>query len=140
MHAIDNGFRYSEDRDLPFDDTLALYVANNWSAAQKPDLLLKGLLTSHRLITAWHGKQLVGLGNAISDGFLVVYYSHLLVLPEYKRRGIGTEIMRRIMAHYAGFHQQVILAAGDTPAFYRKCGFAPAATMEPMWIYAGQDH
>jgi GNAT superfamily N-acetyltransferase len=31
----------------------------------------------------------VGLGNAISDGALVVYYPHMLVLPEYQGRGIG---------------------------------------------------
>src|SRR6266566_4123486 len=98
----------SERRDLPFDAVVALYEANNWSSARMPEQLYAGLRDSHSLISAWVGEKLVGLGNAISDGHLVVYYPHLIVLPEYQRRGIGTEIMRRLMARYQGFHQHMI--------------------------------
>src|SRR5258707_5689523 len=95
--------RYSESRDVPLENVLALYRANEWSSAQKPDLLHKALLSSHALVTAWDGSKLVGLGNSISDGYLVVYYPHLLVLPDYQGRGIGTRLMRMLMAHYEGF-------------------------------------
>src|SRR5436190_20697369 len=94
--------RYSDSRDLPMESVLALYRANEWSSAQKPELLHKALLASHSLLTAWDGARLVGLGNAISDGYLVVYYPHLLVLPEYRGRGIGAELMRRLMVRYQG--------------------------------------
>lgn len=132
--------RYSETRDLPMESVVALYRANEWSAAKKPELLYKALLASHSLVTAWDGDALVGLGNAISDGFLVVYYPHLLVLPEYQGRGIGSELMRMLMARYAGFHQHMLVADGRAIDFYRKCDFARAGKTEPMWIYAGHDH
>ena len=132
--------RYSESRELSRDDILALYQANQWSSASKPELLSKALRASHSLVTAWDGPTLVGLGNAISDGCLVVYYPHLLVLPEYQRQGIGTEIMNRLLARYSGFHQHVLLADGRALDFYGKCGFQRAGKTEPMWIYAGQDH
>jgi ribosomal protein S18 acetylase RimI-like enzyme len=119
---------------------LALYRANHWSSAQKPDLLMKALRASHSLITAWAGPTLVGLGNAISDGYLVVYYPHLLVLPEYQGRGIGRQLMRRLMARYEGFHQHMLVADARALEFYRKCGFERAGKTEPMWIYAGNDH
>src|SRR6266850_3961127 len=102
--------RYSERRDLPFESVLTLYRANEWSSTEKPELLHKALLASHSLVTAWDGTRLIGLGNAISDGCLVVYYPHLLVLPEYQGQGIGTEIMRRLLARYAGFHQHMLVA------------------------------
>ncbi len=132
--------RYSESRDLPLESVLALYRANEWSSARKPELLHKGLLASHSLITAWDGDRLVGLGNAISDGYLVVYYPHLLVLPDYQRQGIGTGILRRLLARYQGFHQHMLVADGRALEFYRKCGFERAGQTEPMWIYAGHDH
>ena len=135
-----NDIRYSDTRELALESVVALYRANEWSSAQKPELLHKALLASHSLVTAWHYTKLVGLANAISDGHLVVYYPHLLVLPEYQRRGIGTELMRRLMARYEGFHQQVLVADGRALDFYRKCGFERAGKTEPMWIYAGQDH
>jgi GNAT superfamily N-acetyltransferase len=130
----------SETRDLPLESVLALYCANDWSSAEKPDLLLKALANSHSLVTAWDGQRLVGLGNAISDGYLAVYYPHLLVLPAYQGRGIGTRLMRWLMARYDGFHQHVLLADGRAIEFYRKCGFVRAGETEPMWIYAGHDH
>lgn len=135
-----NGIRYSDIRDLPRESVLALYSANEWSSAQKPELLHRALLASHSLYTAWDDSTLVGLGNAISDGHLVVYYPHLLVLPKYQGRGIGTELMRRLMARYAGFHQHMLVADGRALDFYRKCGFERAGKTEPMWIYAGHDH
>src|SRR5687767_11102655 len=97
--------QYSETRDLLLESVLALYRANDWSSAEKPEVLHKALLASHSLVTAWHDSKLVGLGNAISDGYLVVYYPHLLVLPEYQGRGIGTRLMQMLLARYAGFHQ-----------------------------------
>jgi GNAT superfamily N-acetyltransferase len=132
--------RYSENRDLPLAGVLDLYRANEWSSAHKPDLLHKALLASHSLVTAWDDSKLVGLGNAISDGYLVVYYPHLLVLPDYQGRGIGRRLMHMLMAHYEGFHQHMLTADGRALDFYRKCGFERAGKTEPMWIYAGHDH
>ena len=135
-----NAIQYSETRDLALESVLTLYRANEWSSAEKPELLHKALLASHSLMTAWDGSKLVGLGNAISDGYLVVYYSHLLVLPEYQGRGIGRRLMQMLMTRYPGFHQHILVADGRAIDFYRKCGFERAGKTEPMWIYAGQDH
>jgi ribosomal protein S18 acetylase RimI-like enzyme len=132
--------QYSDRRDLPREGVAALYRANGWSSAEKPDLLLKAMAGAHSLFSAWDGAKLVGLGNAISDGHLVVYYPHLIVLPEYQGHGIGTELMRLLMARYAGFHQHMLVADGRALDFYRKCGFERAGKTEPMWIYAGHDH
>ena len=132
--------QYSDNRDLPRDAVIALYRANGWSSAEKPDLLLPALRASHSLISAWDGTKLVGLGNAISDGYLVVYYPHLLVLPEYRRRGIGKQIMKMLIARYKDFHQHIIMADSQALNFYRKCGFERAGKTESMWIYSGHDH
>lgn len=132
--------RYSDTRDLPVEAVVRLYRANGWSSAEKPLLLQKALASSHAVITAWDRELLVGLGNAINDGHLVVYYPHLLVLPEYQGRGIGSGLMQRLMAQYAGFHQHMLVADGRAIDFYRKCGFERAGETEPMWIYGGRDH
>jgi len=95
---------------------------------------------SNSVITAWVAGSLVGLGNAISDQGLVVYYPHLLVLPEYRRRGIGREIMKRLMNRYRGFHQHMLVAESKAAAFYRACGFVRAGKTVPMWVFAGTEH
>jgi len=62
-----------------------------------------------------------------------------LVAPESQGKGIGTRLMRRLMTHYKGFHQHVLVADGRAIEFFRKCGFERAGKTEPMWIYAGHD-
>ena len=82
-----------ETRDINQKEVIEIYRANRWSSAEKPDQLFKALLNSHSLLTAWHDKRLVGIGNAISDGYLVVYYPHLVIHPDYHGKGIGKSIL-----------------------------------------------
>lgn len=122
------------------DEVIALYRANDWSAADKPEQLMAALKNSHSLVTARDSGKLIGLGNAISDGHLVVYYPHLLVLPEYQGQGVGKELMLVMQQRYQGFHQQMLTADGDAVGFYKAQGFTRAGKTEPMWVYAGNDH
>ena len=122
------------------EEVVALYKANAWSSAEKPRQLLAALRNSDALVTARVDGRLVGLGNAISDGHLVVYFPHLLVHPEFQRQGVGRAMMKVLMQKYAGFHQQMLTADGGAVEFYKSMGFERAGRTEPMWVYAGNDH
>ncbi|TNC16484.1 GNAT family N-acetyltransferase [Methylobacterium terricola] len=131
---------YRSTKDFVIRDIVHFYKANGWSSAQKPELLQKALRRSENVISAWDGDKLIGLGNAISDGFLVVYYPHLLVLPDYHGIGVGKEIIRQMKARYEDFHQHMIIADADAVGFYRSVGFSRAGETVSMWIYEGNDH
>ena len=121
-------------------EVIALYRANEWSSAEKPDLLIAALRNSHSLVTARHKGQLIGIGNAISDGHLVVYFPHMLVHPSHQGQGVGKKMMQAMQDKYAGFHQQMLTADGKAIDFYKSIGFSRAGKTEPMWIYAGSEH
>lgn len=131
---------YRSTKSLPGDQVLKLYRSINWSAARRPARLLAALRRSDSVVSAWVDGVLVGLGNAISDHGLVVYYPHLLVLPEYQNKGIGREIMKRLMKCYRGFHQHILIAEFKAAGFYRKCGFTRAGKTVSMWIFTGTEH
>jgi len=122
------------------DEVLAIYKANQWSSAEKPDQLLSALRDSHSLVTARISGKLVGIGNAISDGHLVVYYPHMLVHPEYQRNGIGKKMIEAMQSKYSNFHQQMLTADGDAIEFYKAVGFVKAGKTQSMWIYSGNEH
>jgi GNAT superfamily N-acetyltransferase len=132
--------RYCDDRKPTQAEVVDLYREVHWSSADKPGALHKGLLASHSLVTAWDADVLIGLGNAISDGHLVVYFPHMVVRPDYQGRGIGTELMKMLMARYRGFHQQALIADGRAIAFYKRLGFVRAGATEPLWIFDGREH
>ena len=129
-----------ETKEISKEKIIELYQANEGSSAEKPNLLYKALMNSDSLITAWDGDRLVGLGNAISDGYLVVYYPHLLVHPDYQGKGIGRIIVDRFQKKYGNFHQQMLTADNKTIDFYRKCGFEKAGSTQSMWIYQVDEH
>lgn len=121
-------------------EVVSLYRANNWSSAEKPVQLMAALRNSDSLITARISGALVGIGNAISDGHLVVYYPHMLVHPEHHKKGIGRKMMEAMKEKYSSFHQQMLTADGDAIAFYESLGFESAGQTQSMWIYSGNEH
>ena len=132
--------KYGDKKDFPLDALIRLYRSVHWSSAEKPLILQRSLAESHSVVSAWVEGQLIGLGNTISDGHLVVYYSHLLVMTEWQGKGVGSQILKRLMKRYAGFHQQVLLADGDAVGFFTRHGFVQAGRTKSMWIYQGDDH
>ncbi|WP_199438555.1 GNAT family N-acetyltransferase [Vibrio owensii] len=121
------------------EEVFELYHAVGWSSANKLDELMLALEGAHSLNCAYHNGRLVGLAKTISDGSLVVYISHLLVLPEYQGKGIASELMNQMMNKYEHFHQKVLLGDNNAFQFYEKFGFREA-DIKPMWIYSGADH
>ena len=130
----------SLEGDIETDEVIALYKANGWSSAEKPEKLIPALKNSDALVTARISGKLVGIGNAISDGSLVVNYPHMLVHPDYKNKGVGRAMMALLQQRYASFHQQMLTADVDATGFYKSLGFERAGKTVPMWIYAGNEH
>lgn len=130
----------SLEDNIETDEVIEIYKKNGWSSAEKPEKLIQALKNSDSLVTARISGKLVGIGNAISDGSLVVYYPHMLVHPEYKRKGIGRTMMELLQKKYSSFHQQMLTADEDAISFYKAMGFERAGKTEPMWIYAGNEH
>ena len=133
-------FEVSLEDDIETDEVIALYKANGWSSAGKPEQLIPALKNSDALVTARISGKLVGIGNAISDGSLVVYYPHMLVHPDYKNKGVGRTMMALLQQRYASFHQQMLTADVDAIGFYKTLGFERAGKTVPIWIYAGNEH
>lgn len=126
--------------DIEQREVIELYRANNWSAADKPEKLMAALRHSHSVVTARVTGRLVGLGNAISDGHLVVYYPHMLVHPDYHGNGIGRKLVEALQTVYRHFHMQVLTADERAIPFYKAVGFEPAGQTQSMWVYGGEEH
>jgi len=132
--------KLSLEDQIETDEVINLYKANAWSSAEHPDKLISGLKNSDSLVTARISGKLVGIGNAISDGSLVVYYPHMLVHPDHKGKGIGRSMMELLQKKYFSFHQQMLTADAQAIGFYKTLGFERAGKTEPMWIYSGNEH
>ena len=71
-------------------------------------------------ITARDGEKLVGCLRILTDGYFFGTITELLVLPEYRRQGVGSSLLR-----LAKEHTPTMLYFGSQPgveAFYEKNG------------------
>jgi len=109
----------SLEDEIETNEVIELYLANGWPSAENPEKLIPALKNSDALVTARISRKLVGIGNAISDGSLVVYYPHMLEHPHYKCNGVGRAMMELLQQKYSSFHQQMLTADVDAVGFYR---------------------
>lgn len=84
---------------------------------------LAALHGSAAVVLARDGEQVVGFVTAISDGVLSASIPLLEVLPAYQGRGIGTELMRRLLVRLEGLYMVDLSCDAELEAFHARLGF-----------------
>jgi ribosomal protein S18 acetylase RimI-like enzyme len=80
--------------------------------------------------------KLVAAGRALADGVDCSYICDVAVHPEYQGKGLGKQVVTKLM-EFSRNHRKIILyAAVGKESFYRKLGFKRMATA--MAIFKNQ--
>lgn len=88
---------------------------------------------------AYDGCDLVGAGRAISDRISYAAIFDIVVAPEYQGRGVGKELMQRLMR--AAEAPNVILhAVPGKEGFYAKLGFRKMRTAMARFAFPEIQH
>lgn len=93
-----------------------------WPTPPSPERHLALLHGSSHVVLARDGSRVVGFVTAISDGVLSAYVPLLEVLPEYQGQGIGTELVRRLLAAVGGLYMVDLVCDEDVVPFYERLG------------------
>jgi ribosomal protein S18 acetylase RimI-like enzyme len=94
----------------------------DWPTPPSPERHLELLLGSDHVVLARDGERVVGFVTAISDGVLSAYVPLLEVLPSYQGEGIGSELMRRLLARLENLYMVDLCCDADLEPFYRRLG------------------
>jgi ribosomal protein S18 acetylase RimI-like enzyme len=97
-----------------------------WSSPPSPAGHLEILNGSSHVVLAFDSGagRVVGFINAISDGFFAASIPLLEVLPVYRNKGVGRELVRRMLEQLAGFYSIDLACDPDVQRFYEKLGLA----------------
>ncbi len=104
-----------------------------WPAPPSPELHLRHLCGAEVAIVAVDAAtgQVVGFVTALGDGVLAAFISLLEVLPAYRGRGIGAELMRRVLARLGDRYSIDLVCDPDLVAFYERLGGQAGSAV--MW-------
>lgn len=104
-----------------------LYTSVGWSAyTENISVLEKGFVNSLLVLGAYEGDALLGIIRVVGDGFTVIFIQDILVFPEHQRKGIGTALIKAVLARYSNVRQIQLTTdnTAKTLAFYRSLGFS----------------
>ena len=120
--------------NITFTNTLSasdfnmLRSAVGWDFIEET-LAESGLRNSAFVVCVKDGDKTIGMGRVVTDYGYFIYISDVAVLPEYQGKGIGAEIINRIMTYIDSTikpGQKKFISLFSTvgnEAFYEKYGF-----------------
>lgn len=100
-----------------------------WGNKPDPEKRLKILQNSNYIITAHDEGRLIGFINAVTDKTLSAYIPLLEVLPAYRGKGIGSELVKRMTNMLSSFYMIDLCCDDNLSGFYEKLGFKKTAGM-----------
>jgi ribosomal protein S18 acetylase RimI-like enzyme len=102
-----------------------------WPNSPSPERHLAILRGSSHVVLARESASgaVVGFVNAISDGVLTAYIPLLEVLPAWQGAGIGSELMRRMLAQLGELYMIDLLCDVELQPWYARLGMRPATGM-----------
>lgn len=114
--------------ELSVEDYNSLREAVGWGMLV-PEQAKAGLEHSCRVIGCRHENRIAGGARILWDGGYIAYLADVMVMPGYQGCGIGTEMVKKLLAYMKTRLQEgwkikvVILAAKGKEPFYEKFGF-----------------
>ena len=118
---------YKKKDAVSFEEIFQLYEAVGWTNYTTNPTMLKNALEHSLFLISARGEngKLIGFLRAVGDGYSILYIQDIIVLPEYQRQGIGTQLLRQTLEHFKEVYQIILTTDSElkTIAFYEANGF-----------------
>ena len=97
----------------------------HWDFVPPPDTLMQVLRGSSHILIALDSetREVLGFITALSDGVSCGYISHLAVRAAHRNKGIGSQLVRRMLAKLQRLYGIYLGCAPALEQFYENLGF-----------------
>lgn len=115
-------------RDLPVEQLYHLFFSAGWAGSEStpdPDTLRYfnvPFMNSTLVISAWDNDRLIGVVRVLSDKIIRSVIHDLVIDPDYRKMGIGKELIRRCIEHYPN-SEWLVQTEKHISGYYEKMGF-----------------
>jgi aralkylamine N-acetyltransferase len=127
----------------PIEAIVALYQAGGWwhESRENRDRIEAMIGGSFCFMIARLAEgNIIAMGRVISDGASDAYIQDVVVLPPYRRQGIGRELIQRLTRHCLkhGIGWIGLVAEPGTARFYEQLGYRVLGGYQPMLYDRGE--
>jgi ribosomal protein S18 acetylase RimI-like enzyme len=122
---LPGGFELDDDRSRIDVDAVHDFVANHsyWAPGRPHETQARLVREAARVVGLYDNGRQIGFTRTVSDGASLAYLADVYVLPEYRGRGLGIELVRESVESGPYKDARWLLHTSDAHALYEKFGF-----------------
>jgi ribosomal protein S18 acetylase RimI-like enzyme len=136
---LPGGFELDDDRDRVDVDAVHDFLANHsyWAKGRPRDVVERLVREATRVLGVYRGDEQIGFTRVVSDGEVFAYLADVYVLPEFRGRGLGTELVHEAVDGGPQRELRWLLGTADANELYAKFGFGPVSSIMMERLPAG---
>ncbi len=100
-----------------------LAIESYWAKGRPREAVERTVREAQRVVGLYHEGRQVGFARAFTDGVSIAYLADVYVLPEFRDRGLGEELVREVVENGPYADRKWLLHTADAHGLYRKFGF-----------------
>jgi GNAT superfamily N-acetyltransferase len=122
---LGDGIELDHDPSRIDIDAVHDFLANvsYWAEGRPRETVERLVREAERVVGLYDGSKQIGFARAFTDGASLVYLADVYVLPEYRGRGLGVELVREMVENGPFPDLRWILHTRDAHDLYRRFGF-----------------
>ena len=124
--TLSGGLELDDDPARVDVDAVHRFLAfeSYWARERPRETVERLVREASRVVGLYEGERQVGFARAVSDGLAFAYLADVYVLPDYRGRGLGVELVREMVQNGPYADCKWFLHTADAHELYRKFGFA----------------
>jgi GNAT superfamily N-acetyltransferase len=95
-----------------------------WAIGRPRETVERLIREASRVVGLYDGDRQIGFCRAFTDGLVIAYLADVYVVPEYRGRGLGEELVREMVENGPYAEIKWVLHTEDMHPLYRKFGFS----------------
>jgi GNAT superfamily N-acetyltransferase len=95
-----------------------------WAIGRPRETVERLIREASRVVGLYDGDRQIGFCRAFTDGLVIAYLADVYVVPEYRGRGLGEELVREMVENGPYAELRWVLHTEDMHQLYRKFGFS----------------
>lgn len=125
--ALPGGFELDDDPARLDVAEIHRYLSEEsyWAAGRPRATVERLIREATRVVGLYLAGRQVGFARAVSDEQSFAYLADVYVLPEFRGRGLGVELVREAVENSPFADRRWLLHTADAHGLYRKVGFGP---------------
>jgi GNAT superfamily N-acetyltransferase len=122
---LPGGFELDDDPARVDVDAVHRFLSEEayWAKGRAHETVERLVREASRVLGLYEGERQVGFARAFTDGVSIAYLADVYVLPEFRGRGLGVELVREMVDGSPFADRKWLLHTADAHGLYAKLGF-----------------